>query len=180
MARRVVPYIPKTGTWKTVAIDALAVFIILVWLVERKHKVVFSAVDKNAICPVFRVLFSTRHDHLKEEWNVAAYHILLSIQRCHHEESNYKVNTVFECPGGPQRRRSSPTSVPNRSDGSDEYYDPHRGNRRRSRSGRVDTDRSTLIPSAYTLIVRFRILSAIFTDATRNSGGLLQSRKVPS
>ena len=66
---------------------------ILQWFAGRKHKIAFAAVDKQR--------FQDLNDDdvwkkdLKDEWNAAAFHIVLSIQRFFAKEKGNKGNTLF-------------------------------------------------------------------------------------
>jgi len=66
---------------------------ILDWFASRKHKITFAAVDKSE----FKRLEENKicKKDLRREWDAAAFHIILSLQRCHQAEKNNKGNTVF-------------------------------------------------------------------------------------
>ena len=94
---------------------------ILNWLATRKHKITFAAVDKSRFkdlgeCNQFK-------QAMMKEWNTAAFHILLSLQRCYQTEKNNKGNTVFIFDKGKEPPKlldlvkSPPTWSQN-------YYDP--------------------------------------------------------
>lgn len=87
--------IPNPSKWKTdIGKRRLeAVDRIIRWLSERKHKIVFAAVDKSHFK---KICDDEVHKHaLKTEWNLAAFHIVLSLQKCHQKMNSNKGNTVF-------------------------------------------------------------------------------------
>jgi len=75
-------FYPGNGIWRGLdgKIRTQIIDIIFEWLVERKHHVVFTAVDKQK----FEIEHS-EHDFsqdVKNLWQLMAFHITLSIQRC--------------------------------------------------------------------------------------------------
>ena len=85
--------IPGNREWRGVdpAEFRVKIAIILDWLAERKHSVTFAAVDKNE----FENLSDRRKTDLKNPWNVAAFHIVLTVQRAHQKEKKNKGHTLF-------------------------------------------------------------------------------------
>lgn len=75
---------------------------ILNWFVSRKHKVSFAAIDMKR----FQQLDDedTRKQDLREVWNAAAFHIMLTLQSCFQKEKKNKGHTVFVF----DRRKDSP------------------------------------------------------------------------
>lgn len=91
---------------------------ILDWLIERKHHLTFSAIDRSR----FKVSSDIRQQNLKDEWNAAAFHLMLSIQRAYQKNEKNKGNTLFIFDKG----KESPhlhNLVQNPPEWSDTYYD---------------------------------------------------------
>ncbi|MCY4020186.1 MAG: DUF3800 domain-containing protein [Chloroflexi bacterium] len=86
--------IPGRNAWYGVApeVRVRTVDTILDWIAERKHLITFAAVDKEK-------LKNLRNDHrkadLKTAWDVAAFHVVLTIQRAHQKSKNNKGHTLF-------------------------------------------------------------------------------------
>ena len=86
--------IPGNRAWRGVdpAERVKIVDLILDWLVERKHFVTFAAVDKTAFEDRVNDI---RKTDLETPWNVAAFHIVLTVQRAYQKEKNNKGHTLF-------------------------------------------------------------------------------------
>lgn len=93
---------------------------ILDWFAHRAHKITFSAIDTNR----FRELGNSdrRKEHLANEWNAAAFHIMLSVQKWQQSNEKTKGHTVFVFDIGkpPDCLISLLLDPP---DWSDQYYD---------------------------------------------------------
>jgi len=87
--------IPGRGAWSGVDGETRAAIVdkILNWFVGRKHKIVFAAVDKKRFCEISDEDKIKRD--LKDEWNAAAFHIVLSIQKCYSRAKGNKGDTLF-------------------------------------------------------------------------------------
>ncbi len=66
---------------------------VLNWLKDRKHRVVFCAVDKESYKQEFAKQFIP--DELQSVWRFMGFHIILSIQKCHQSQRSNKGHTLF-------------------------------------------------------------------------------------
>lgn len=83
------------GVWKKIdgKKRAQAVTLFMDWFAERKHRIVFSAIDKK------------KYNYLKQTgktkpgidtiWKAMGFHVVLSMQKNYQKETNNKGNTVF-------------------------------------------------------------------------------------
>lgn len=85
--------IPGNDAWRGVdaPIRVEIVDTILDWLIERKHKLTFSAIDKQK----FNKASDDRKDAFKNEWIAAAFHIALTLQKAHQGKKNNKGHTLL-------------------------------------------------------------------------------------
>lgn len=65
--------------------------LVLNWLIERNHKITFSAIDRER----FKVSTDMRRTVLDNEWCAAAFHIMLGIQKAHQTNEKNKGHTLF-------------------------------------------------------------------------------------
>lgn len=86
--------IPGRGAWHGVDGNARAQIVdtVLDWFAARKHFVTFAAVDKNRYTQLTN---DSRKDDLGVPWNVAAFHVVLTLQRAYQTSRNNKGHTVF-------------------------------------------------------------------------------------
>lgn len=110
---------PGNGVWRGVKGGERTKIVdsVLDWLADRKHRITFSAVDKQA--------FADRKDHaicseLKDEWHVAAFHAVLSVQKANQQKKNNKGHTVLVFDKGKDKRLPIMLSAPPA--WSDSYY----------------------------------------------------------
>ncbi|MBN8595961.1 MAG: DUF3800 domain-containing protein [Anaerolineae bacterium] len=92
--------------------------LVLDWLIERNHKVTFSAIDRGC----FKTSADQRRTVLVDEWCAAALHIMLGIQKAHQGHEKNKGHTLFIFDKGkdPSRIISLVQEPPG---WSDTYYD---------------------------------------------------------
>ena len=87
------------GVWRDLNAEerTLVINYILDWLIERQHKVIFSAIDKQAANDIDW----TSHPELMtakgkpNHWMLSALHLMLSIQKMHQGETKNKGNTIM-------------------------------------------------------------------------------------
>ena len=86
--------IPGRSAWRGVDGNVRAEIIdtILDWFAERKHFVTFAAVDKERYK---QLAGDFRKNDLGAPWNVAAFHVVLTLQRAYQKSKGNKGHTVF-------------------------------------------------------------------------------------
>lgn len=82
------PYRGISGPKRAAVINAL-----FDWLSDRKHKVVYTAVDKKKFDKNFNG--EACYDEVENLWRFMALHICLALQKHHQTEKKNKGNTVF-------------------------------------------------------------------------------------
>lgn len=104
--------IPGNNEWRGVNGDdrANVVTTILEWLVNRNHKVTFSAIDKAK----FSASQDERKVSFKNEWYAAAFHVALTLQKAHQGKDKNKGHTllIFDKGKDPQQIISLLTAPP--------------------------------------------------------------------
>lgn len=84
-----------TGIWKNIngPVRSNIIDAIIQWLNDRKHDIVFTAIDKNK----FRKEFSkeSASNDIKSIWQLMALHITLAIQKHHQKQEKTKGNTIL-------------------------------------------------------------------------------------
>jgi hypothetical protein len=90
------------------------------WLADRKHHVVFSAIEKES--------FRTSHQRgtappeLTTPWRAAAFHVTLAVQRAHQKVDKTKGHTLLIFDNKVEEQEPYTQLVLNAPDWSDEYY----------------------------------------------------------
>jgi hypothetical protein len=84
-----------SGIWKALSgkqrADAIDLFVS--WFCDRKHHVVFSAVDKQAYAA--RKEAGNVPAEIPTYWRAMGFHVALAMQRCYQKEPKNKGNTIF-------------------------------------------------------------------------------------
>lgn len=85
--------LPGNDAWRGVdaQIRDRVVDLILDWLIERKHSLTFSAIDRKR----FKASTDTRCIVLVDEWCAAAFHVMLTLQKAHQKNEKNKGHTLL-------------------------------------------------------------------------------------
>jgi hypothetical protein len=119
------------GVWR--GIDgpnrALVITEVIKWLAERKHHVVYTAVDKASYLAAAEANQIPRE--LNTLWRFLGFHLILAVQRCSQPEQSNKGHTFFWFDSQERERLRLPELVLHPPEWSDEYYgyNPKSGHR---------------------------------------------------
>jgi hypothetical protein len=125
-----VDFYPGNSPWRGLAGDSRASIITAVfkWLVDRKHQLVYSAVDKDH----FRSTFHTEAQacDVHTLWRFMALHISLALQKHHKEMPRNKGNTVLIFDSEHREERGFIELILNPPGWTDTYYGYEAGQQR--------------------------------------------------
>jgi hypothetical protein len=115
------------GPWRGIDGPQRAAIIgnVMDWLAERKHSIVYTAVDKSIFDRTFPG--DIRSSDIKTLWRFLGLHLVLAIQRHHQRIAKNKGNTILIFDNEERERTRFTDLILNPPDWTDTYYDHTEG-----------------------------------------------------
>lgn len=110
------------GVWRGMDGDqrSAVITVILDWLADRKHHIVYSSVIKESYYDALKA--GQLPNELNTLWRFMGFHLVLALQRCGQKEEKNKGNTFLQFDNQECERVKFPELIKNPPEWSDAYY----------------------------------------------------------